>query len=224
MPFWNRVMVDGGQLGHGPGAISNSTIILECMRNEYIEVIDEIANVTIRDETLFNAMQRVIQRNNEATSSMPSSQIEPINLSSPNIDERKPSAVPLSLMEPTNLLSHLDEKPSAVDQTDISSRKEVAKAMASMSEIPVQHQVAITNKEDKGWESKSKKRTGTSVAGNKQRKLVTLPLCDPNNSKQGKQGKNVIPDFDDDYKGTHDTIPLQPNQTGKESCKAGYFC
>jgi hypothetical protein len=54
---------------------------------------------------------------------MSSSQIEPINLSSPNIDERKPSVVPLSSMEPTNLLSHLDErKPSVVDQTDISSR------------------------------------------------------------------------------------------------------
>jgi hypothetical protein len=40
--------------------------------------------------------------------------MEPINLLSPNIDERKPSAVPLSPMEPTNLLSHLDErKPSA---------------------------------------------------------------------------------------------------------------
>jgi hypothetical protein len=168
MPFWNRVMVDGGQLGHGPGAISNSTILLECMQNEYVEVVDEIANVTVSDETLFNGVQRAIQRNNDAASSMPSSQIEPINLLSPNIDERKPSAVPLSLMEPTNLLSHLDErKASAVDQTDISSRKEVAKAMASMSEIPVLHHIAITHKGDKGWESKSKKRTGTSVAGQK---------------------------------------------------------
>jgi hypothetical protein len=71
-------------------------------------------------------------------------------------------------LEPTNLLSHLDErKPGAVDQTDISSRKEVVKAMASVSEIPVLHGVATTQKEDKGWESKSKKRTGTSVAGQK---------------------------------------------------------
>jgi hypothetical protein len=71
---------------------------------------------------------------------------------SPNIDERKPSAVPLSPMEPTNLLSHLDErKPSAVDQTGISSRKEVAKAIGSMSEIPVPHDVATTHKEDKGY-------------------------------------------------------------------------
>jgi hypothetical protein len=114
MAFWNRVMVDGDQLRHGPGVISNSTILLECMRTEYIEVVDEIANVTISDETLFNRVQRAIQRNNDAASSMPSSRMEPINLLSPNIDERKPSAVPLSPMEPTNLLSHLDErKPSA---------------------------------------------------------------------------------------------------------------
>jgi hypothetical protein len=57
------------------------------------------------------------------------------------MDERKPSAMPLFPMEPTNLSSHLDErKPSAVDQTDISSRKEVAKARASMSEIAVPHE------------------------------------------------------------------------------------
>jgi hypothetical protein len=59
------------------------------------------------------------------------------------MDERKPSPVPLSPMEPTNLLSHLDErKPSPVDGTDISSRKEVAKAIASISEIPVLHDIA----------------------------------------------------------------------------------
>jgi hypothetical protein len=34
MPFWNRVMVDGGQLRHGPGVISSSTILLECVQKE----------------------------------------------------------------------------------------------------------------------------------------------------------------------------------------------
>ncbi|MCK7580959.1 MAG: hypothetical protein MZV65_38665 [Chromatiales bacterium] len=161
---------------------------------------------------------------NDAAASMPSSQMEPINLLSPNIDERKPSAVPLSPMEPTNLLSHLDErKPSAVDQTDISSRKEVAKAMASMSEIAVPHDVATTHKEDKGSESKSKKRTGTSVAGQKRRKLVTLPLGAPNTPKKGKLGKNDIPDFDDDYKGTHDTSPNATNADWNKKLQGWLF-
>jgi len=49
------------------------------------------------------------------------------------------ASMPSSLMEPINLLSpYIDErKPSAVDRTDISSRKEVAKAMASLIEIPI---------------------------------------------------------------------------------------
>jgi hypothetical protein len=93
MPFWNRVMKDGGQLRHG--AIPNSKILFKCMQTEYIEVIDEIASITISDETLFNGVKRAIQRNNDAATSMPSSQMEPINLLSPNIDERKPSAVVL---------------------------------------------------------------------------------------------------------------------------------
>jgi hypothetical protein len=96
--------------------------------------------------------------------------------------------------------------------------------MASMSEIPALHDVATTHKEDKGLESKSMKRTGTSVAAQKQRKLVTLPVGAPNTPKKGKQGKNDIPDFDDNYKGTHDTSPKQPMQTGTKSCKAGYLC
>jgi hypothetical protein len=53
---------------------------------------------------------------NVGAASMPSSQMEPINLLSPNMNERKPSAVSSSPMEPTNLLSHFDErKLSAVD-------------------------------------------------------------------------------------------------------------
>jgi hypothetical protein len=66
----------------------------------------------------------------------------PANLLSP-MDERKPSPVPLSPMEPTNLLSHLDErKQSPVDGTGISSRKEVTKAITSMSGIPAPHDIA----------------------------------------------------------------------------------
>ena len=53
---------------------------------------------------------------------------------------------------------------------------------------------------------------------------MTLLVGAPNTPKKGKQGKNDISDFDDDYRGTHDTSPKQPMQTGKESCKAGYFC
>jgi hypothetical protein len=86
MPFWNRVMRDGGQLRHL--SIQNLKILFKCMQTEYIEVVDEIASVTIRDETLFNRVQTAIQSMNVGPASMPSSQMEPINLLSPNMDER----------------------------------------------------------------------------------------------------------------------------------------
>jgi hypothetical protein len=63
--FWHKLMIEASRTRHGK--ISSSKQLLECMRQEFIEIVDEIADETVTDSSLFHEVKEVINKNKSPT-------------------------------------------------------------------------------------------------------------------------------------------------------------
>ena len=190
--------------------------MLDHMRQEYMEIIDEIATQTVTDEKLFLQVKEMLKH-----------EPEPARMQHVDTDSDSEPTKPYSKEEKIDG-NPLDERKLSVDETDTTSRKEVAKAIASLGENPTLHhtatQEAAKEPANKADQSKSKKQRASTV-GTKRKTLVSI--LPPRNQKKGKtihkQENNDIPDVEDDYKGPQDTPQRQPMETGT-MCHAGLSC
>jgi hypothetical protein len=60
--FWQKLMDDAGRTRHG--LVSTSIHLLQYMREEFIEIVDEIADDTANDSGLLNKVKEVVKANN----------------------------------------------------------------------------------------------------------------------------------------------------------------
>jgi hypothetical protein len=208
-------MKDAGQRRYG-AEFSRAQHVLDHMRQEYMEIVDEIATQTVTDEKLFLQVKEMLKHEHE-----------PARM--PPVDTDSSDSEPYSKEEKIDGNPLDERKLSAVDETDTAIRKEVAKAIASLGKNPTLHHTATqeaakdepANKAD---QSQSKKQRASTV-GTKRKRLV-VSIVPTRNRKKGKtihKQENDIPDVEDDYKGPRDSPQRQPMETGT-MCHAGLSC
>ena len=162
-PFWDKLMKDAGQRRYG-AEFSRAQHVLDHMQQEYMEIIDEIATQTVTDEKLFLQVKEMLKHEHEPA------RMPPVDTdgsdSEPYSKEEKIDGNPLD-----------ERKLSAVDETDTTSRKEVAKAIALLGENPTLHhtatQEAAKEPANKADQSQSKKQRASTV-GTKCKTLVSI--------------------------------------------------
>ena len=229
-PFWDRVMKDAGQRRYETFMHANQ--LLTHMRQEYIEIVDEIANDSVTDKKLFRALKQVMEedpaparKETEAsdTDSVVSFHEESDGDEAFLKDDRKPSAD--------------ERKWSAGGETDAKNRVEAAKAMASLRQKPAVKGPASTKEPAKPPVVALPLHANVSAPNPKRR----LPRTDKprlgkrkseaaiNKAQQSgkkvrqQQNTDMLPDVPDNNKGIHETQPRQPIPKGA-MCHAGILC
>jgi hypothetical protein len=116
-PFWDRVMMDARQRRYG--TLSQSEHLLEHMRQEYMEIVDEIAMDFMTDDKLFREVQQVLKQIPEAA-----------RREEETSDSDSEGTIQEYSGEEDIYQSSLDErKPIAVGETDAKNRVEAAKPL-----------------------------------------------------------------------------------------------
>jgi hypothetical protein len=114
-PFWDRVMKDAGQTRYGK--LSDSGDLLQKMRKEFIEIVDEMASDSVTDQKHYDEVQQVLKANYAAHVHYSSSDLSSDSDSEPNFPHAKDEEE----------MTDGDQKAAAIEKT--TNRKEAAKAL-----------------------------------------------------------------------------------------------
>jgi hypothetical protein len=125
-PFWEKLLIDCRQTKHD--TLLNSTLLLKFIRDEYVEVVDEVASQCVTDQNCYDQVLEVLAACGLQTCAS----------AQKNVEKRKPSDDDLleEAIDLTEAASMTDaqkstnnRKPSAIDLTEAASMKEAASAM-----------------------------------------------------------------------------------------------